>query len=172
MLFLESHSSGLCIMQHITQGMNWSTYCTEQQFHLSFLPTPAHNAPILCMKRWATKSWYDSSDETSIQKIPSNWFPEITLWRNKLWKSTEWKKKRACACVHEEKSSHAQVRMRREIHILIHVTDDTMGNLHLKEIPLLFTRKKETPGSSTYQAARDPERGRKGGQNVRLHIKY
>lgn len=79
--------TGLCIILWVC-----FTYCKDHPFHLSFICHAPHDGLILCMKRWATKSCHDSSDETSYQKIPSNWFPKIILCRNKLGTSTEWKK--------------------------------------------------------------------------------
>lgn len=124
-----------------------TTYCEEHQFHLSFLPRPTHDVLILCMKRWATKTRYDSSDEMSFQNIPTNWFPKITLCRNKLWKSIGRKRVcvRMCVCVcvyaWEEFFTYSGEDEKWD-HILVHVTVRHNGQFAFERVSFSFHMKK------------------------------
>lgn len=99
------------------QVVNSSAYCQERRFSSSCsFSRHSLSRPFVWKKVSDNKE--DSSDESSSQKIPSNWFPEITLCGNNLWKSTQ---RGVCVCMcvrraHEKKKkknpSSAGLRMR------------------------------------------------------------
>lgn len=115
-----------------------TTYCEEQWFHLSFLPLPTHDVLILCMNRWAAKTWYDSSDETSFQNIPTNWFHDYSVQEQIM--EIHWMKKGVCVGIHEKNFLHAHMRMRSEIIFWSIWLSGTMENLHLKDFLCLFRK--------------------------------
>lgn len=86
------------------QVVNSSAYCQERRFSSSSsFSRHSLSRPFVWKKVSDNKE--DSSDESSSQKIPSNWFPEITLCGNNLWKSTQ---RGVCVCMcvrraHEKK---------------------------------------------------------------------
>lgn len=142
------------------QVVNSSAYCQERRFSSSCsFSRHSLSRPFVWKKVSDNKE--DSSDESSSQKIPSNWFPEITLCGNNLWKSTQ---RGVCVCMcvrraHEKKKKKTLPLLgwgwEREIVVSIRETDGTMPNLQFKEIPFFFsvcTRRQEkryqvTPGS-------------------------
>lgn len=153
------------------QVVNSSAYCQERRFSSSCsFSRHSLSRPFVWKKVSDNKE--DSSDESSSQKIPSNWFPEITLCGNNLWKSTQ---RGVCVCMcvrraHEKKKkknpSSAGLRMRtwdrgfdprdwrNNAEFAIQRDSFFFFRLHAKT-------RKEIPGYPRFQAARDPVWGRK-----------
>lgn len=164
------------------QVVNSSAYCQERRFSSSCsFSRHSLSRPFVWKKVSDNKE--DSSDESSSQKIPSNWFPEITLCGNNLWKSTQ---RGVCVCMcvrraHEKKKKKTLPLLgwgwEREIAVSIRETDGTMRNLQFKEILFFFFRlhaktRKEIPGSCARQTARDPVWGRKKKEVLKPEIAH
>lgn len=117
--------------------------------------------------------WDITSAENSIQLVPRDYIVQGQIMEMHVqWK----KKKRVCAFyvrawAHEKKSSQDKVRMRSEIILRLKLT--AQWSICIWKGFLFFSHEiKEIPGSSAYQAARDPAWGReKEFLDLRLQIK-
>lgn len=153
------------------QVVNSSAYCQERRFSSSCsFSRHSLSRPFVWKKVSDNKE--DSSDESSSQKIPSNWFPEITLCGNNLWKSTQ---RGVCVCMCVRR---AHEKKKKKKPFLCWVEDENVrswfrsarlteqcGICNSKRFLFFFRlhakTRKEIPGYPRFQAARDPVWGRK-----------